>query len=95
MCRLYLHFSFSVRFLPSFTFFLIVTPGDFIFLFSFKDRRPLSACWAEIFNFNDDSSEDWCCVVSCTFSVLKTRGAQVPGARSHWRLNFVQWHLMF
>jgi hypothetical protein len=82
---------------PSFlTCFLTVTPGYFIaFLCSINDGRFLSVYWAEIGNFNDnDSSENWCCVISCKFTVLKTRGAQVPGARSHGRLNFVQWHLI-
>jgi hypothetical protein len=86
-------FSSFPSFLP---FFLTVTPGCFIaFLCSINDRRFLSVYWAEIGNFNDnDSSEDWCCVVSCKYSILKTSGAQVPGARSHGRLNFVQWRLM-
>ena len=85
-------------FLPSFTFFLTATPPPVFyrfFLCSINDRRFLSVYWAEISNFNDnDATEDWCCVVSCKFSILKTRGAQVPGAGSHGRLDFVQWHLM-
>jgi hypothetical protein len=62
-----------------------VTPGYFIaFLLSINDRRFLLVYWADIGNFNDnDSSEDWSFVVPCKFSILKTRGAQVPGGRSH------------
>ena len=80
---------------PSFTFFRTVTPGYFIaFLCSINERRFLSVYWAEIDNFNDNElSEDRFGVVSCILSILKTRGTQVPGARSNGRLNFVQWHL--
>jgi hypothetical protein len=71
-------------------------PRAFIaFLCSINDRRFLSVYWAENGNFNDnDSSEDWCCVVSCKFNILDTRGEQIAGARYDGRLNFVQWYLM-
>jgi hypothetical protein len=82
-------------FLPSY-FSLQWPPGIVLFfLCSVNDRRFLSVYWAEIGNFNDvDWSEGCCCVVSCKVGILKTRGAQVPGARSYGRLNCVQWRLM-
>jgi hypothetical protein len=50
------------------------------FLCSINGRRFPSVYWTEIGNFNDnESSEDWCGVVSCKLSILKTRGAQVTG----------------